>query len=111
MYKYLIDDIALIELRDVENTYISYFAKMGDLEKGIMWSSRFYEDYKKSIDEIKENPYKYSKCCIYPFNCIETQYRYFTVGWFTIFYTVEDDSFTIWHIRSSKSDFSTLSYR
>ncbi len=48
-------------------------------------------------------------CNVYPFDeSNEHGYRSFRLGWFTVFYTVEVSSFTVWHVRSSKSDFTTL---
>lgn len=110
-YDYLIDDIAQIELNSVASVYEAYFAKFGELQKGIEWADSFYETYEAKIEELKTCPTKYHVCTLYPFNLIETDYRTFTVGWFTVFYTVEKNTFTIWHIRSSSSDFTQLRMR
>ncbi|WP_165173287.1 type II toxin-antitoxin system RelE/ParE family toxin [Adlercreutzia sp. ZJ242] len=111
MFSYKIDDVALLELRDVERVYVTYFARFGEYAKGERWAQRFYEDYRQSIEEIKRDPYIHGICRVHPFDCVDTTYRCFTVGWFTIFYTVEGSSVIVWHVRSSKSDFSTLSSR
>lgn len=108
MYKYLIDDIAQAELDSVGGVYISYFARLGDSAKGRAWANRFYREYRERITTLKSDPFRYGRCLVYPFDRVETQYRSFTVGWFTVFYTVEADTFTVWHIRSSRSDFTTL---
>jgi hypothetical protein len=108
MYKYFIDDVALNELNSVENVYINYFAKFGDPSKGKQWADDFYAQYRQIIETLKINPYKYHICNIFPFDQIPTQYRYFTVGWFTVFYTVEPDCFIVWHVMSSRADFSQL---
>lgn len=34
MFSYKIDDIALLELRDVERVYVTYFARFGEYAKG-----------------------------------------------------------------------------
>lgn len=107
-YRYRIDDIANLELRNVETVYLTYFARIGNMAKGVEWAASFYADYRAQIEELKSNPYRYPACDVYPFDCIETKYRSFRVGWFTIFYTVEEDTFTVWHVRSSKSNFTTI---
>lgn len=108
MYKYRIDAVAALELRDAGDLYESYFAELGDYEKGVEWADYFYREYSSVIERLKSNPFFYPVCNVYPFDIIDTSYRSFTCGWFTVFYTVELDSFTVWHIRSSKSDFCTL---
>ena len=108
MYEYLIDDVAQAELDSVGGVYISYFARFGDPAKGRAWANRFYKAYRDHIEELKADPLRYGKCRVYPFNAIETEYHSFTVGWFTVFYTIEDESFTVWHVRSSRSDFTTV---
>ena len=110
MYRYRIDDLAQAELDAVGGVYISYFASLGNPAKGRAWANRFYREYRRRIDALKGQPRRFPICTVYPFNVVEARYRSFVVGWFTIFYTVEDDecAFTVWHIRSSRSDFSTL---
>lgn len=110
MYSYLIDDIAQAELDAVGGVYISYFASLGDPAKGRAWANRFYHEYRSAITQLKKEPYGHPICTLYPFNIVPTEYRSFTVGWFTVFYTVESEarSFTVWHIRSSRSDFSAM---
>lgn len=108
MYEYLIDDVANLELRDVETVYLTYFARLGDAARGAEWAARFYSDYRERIEEVKENPFRHPVCTVYPFDCVDTEYRSFTVGWFTVFYTVGDGKFAVWHVRSSKSDFSSM---
>lgn len=108
MYKYIIDAIAEVELQEAGSAYELYFANIGDYEKGVAWADRFYAEYKEKIETLKENPFLYSPCCVYPFVLIETEYRSFPCGWYTIFYTVDDSSFTVWHIRSSRSDFTSI---
>ena len=107
-YKYLIDDIAQAELDSVGGVYISYFARLGDSAKGRRWANRFYRAYRDRINLLKEDPHQFGICRVYPFNVVDTEYRSFVVGWFTVFYTVAADSFTVWHVRSSRSDFTTI---
>lgn len=108
MYSYYIDELAALELREAELVYLSYFAHLGQAAKGEVWARRFYREYRAIIDELKHNPFRYPICTVYPFDCIDTEYRRFVVGWFTVFYTVESDRFIVWHVRSSKSDFTSL---
>lgn len=108
MYEYVIEDIANLELRDVEMVYLTYFARLGDAAKGAEWAERFYREYREKINDLKKDPFRYPICTVYPFNCIDAEYRSFTVGWFTIFYTIEAKRFIVWHVRSSKSDFSSM---
>lgn len=111
VYSYRIDEVANLELIEAGDLYVSYFARLGEYEKGLIWSDRFYEAYLKEIDRLKVNPLVHPQCSVYPFDCIDTGYRSFTVGWFTVFYTVEETTFTVWHIRSSKSDFTSVGRR
>ncbi|MBQ9004555.1 MAG: type II toxin-antitoxin system RelE/ParE family toxin [Eggerthellaceae bacterium] len=111
MHRYLIDDIAQAELDSAGGVYISYFARLGDPAKGRAWANRFYRTYRERIEELKENPTRHGRCRVYPFDALDTEYRSFTCGWFTVFYTVEPDSFTVWHVRSSRSDFTTIRMR
>ena len=108
MYEYRIDDIAALELQEADHIYVSYFAKLGEYEKGEAWAARFFDDYFEHIDALKRNPFLYSECSLYPFGGTDVGYRSFRVGRFIVFYTVEETSFTVWHVRSSRSDFSTL---
>ena len=108
MYRYRIDPLAKIELEQAGLAYESFFDDLGDYEKGVAWADRFYLDYAKAIDTISLNPYFYPVCTVYPFNELSSRYRSFRCGWFTVFYTVEEQSFTVWHIRSSRSDFTAL---
>ena len=112
-YSYRIDDLAQAELDAVGGLYISYFAKLGDPAKGRAWANRFYAEYRQRINGLKANPHRYPKCTVYPFGLVDTEYRSFVVGWFTVFYTVEerDGTFTVWHIRSSRSDFTKMRNR
>lgn len=108
MYQYFIDEAAAAELLDAQHVYRSYFARFGQIEKGERWARRFLSDYTHVIESLKNNPFLYSACRVFPFNLAESTYRTFCVGWFTVFYTVEDKSFTVWHIRSSRSDFRDI---
>lgn len=108
MYNYLIDDQAVTDLIEAEFSYRIYFAHLGEYSKGEQWARRFMDEYRRHIELLKENPFIHGICTLYPFDCVETKYRRFTVGWHTAFYTVDDASFTVWAVRSSKSDFSSL---
>ena len=111
MFKYRIDDLAVLELQEADRAYVSYFARLGERSKGEAWARRFFRDYFERINLLKSNPFFYGKCRVYPFDEVETEYRSFTVGWFTVFYTVETDTFTVWHVRPSRSDFTTIRTR
>lgn len=111
MFSYCIDNIANIELIEAGNAYLSYFCRIGEPEKGDAWCDRFYEAYLREIERLEANPFIRPVCTVYPFDELDTTYRSFAVGWFTVFYTVEDSSFTVWHVRSSKSDFSSVRTR
>lgn len=108
MFNYVLDPLAALELEEVAYVYESYFAKIGDLRKGVDWADAFYDLYGKEIEEIKANPFKHGVCTEFPFDSVDTDYRSFVVGWFTVFYTVEESTFTVWHVRSSKSDFNAI---
>ena len=108
MYSYLIDPLAELELEQAGRTYEFYFDELGDYEKGIAWADRFYADYAETIARLKDNPFFYARCTVFPFDQVDTAYRSFRCGWFTVFYTVESHSFTVWHIRASRSDFSEI---
>lgn len=108
MFSYRIDPLAELELEQAGQAYELYFDELGDYEKGVLWADRFYADYARAIALLKDNPLFYPVCTVYPFNEIKTAYRSFRCGWFTVFYTVENDSFTVWHIRASRSDFSQI---
>ena len=108
MYEYRIDDLAVLELQEADRIYTTYFARLGEREKGEAWAARFFVDYFETIERLKKNPFFYGKCRVYPFNQGATEYRSFVVGWFTVFYTVEAESFTVWHVRPSRSDFTAM---
>lgn len=112
-YSYFIDDIAQAELAEAGATYVSYFSELGDSAKGKAWANRFYGEYRRRIEELKLNPYRFPVCTVYPFDVVDTEYRSFAVGWFTVFYTVDERnaSLIVWHIRSSRSDFSGIRRR
>ncbi len=111
MYRYRIDVLAQRELEQVGDVYEGYFVDLGDYEKGVAWADRFYSEYARSIERLKNNPFIYPRCTLYPFDLIDTEYRSFRCGWFTVFYTVEEKTFTVWHIRSSRSDFTKMRVR
>ena len=109
MHEYLIDPVAQIELEEAGNAYLAYFTAQGNTRRGAELSKAFAYDYRRKIKQLKKTPYMYPLCSVYPFSCAnEAGYRSFRVGWFTVFYTVHDDSFVVWHVRSSKSDFSSM---
>ncbi len=108
MYSYRIDAIANIELADAGSAYLGYFARIGEPDKGEIWCDRFYDAYLGEIGRLEANPFIHPVCVVYPFDELDTTYRSFTVGWFTVFYTIEETTFTVWHVRSSKSDFSSV---
>ena len=110
MYKYRIDPIAQIELEEAGNTYIRYFAGLGDIHRGEILAEAFFEGYIDKIQQLKQMPFMHPLCNVYPFNDSNPSgYRSFRIGWFTVFYTVEDAWLTVWHVRSSKSDFTSIS--
>ena len=113
MYRYFIDEAAQAELDSVGGAYIAYFTTLGDPAKGRLWANRFYRDYRAAVEALEANPYRHRVCDLYPFDAIETEYRSFRVGWFTIFYSVDEDkkAFAVWHVRSSQSDFTKLRKR
>ena len=111
MYEYRIDELAVLELQEADRMYTAYFARLGDRAKGEAWAARFFQDYFEKVNQLKENPFFYGKCDVYPFTRGETEYRSFTVGWFTVFYTVEAETFTVWHVRPSRSDFTKMRRR
>ena len=109
MYRYTIDPVAQLELEEAGNVYIAYFTGLGEPERGGELSEAFAFDYIQKIQQLKKTPFMYPLCTVYPFDGSDPHgYRSFRVGWFTVFYTVADDSFTVWHIRSSKSDFTAI---
>lgn len=108
MYDYRIDELAVLDLQEADRIYTTYFARLGDRAKGEEWATQFFSDYHGKIERLKDNPFFYGKCGVYPFNRGDTEYRSFVVGWFTVFYTVEATSFTVWHVRPSRSDFSQI---
>lgn len=111
MYNYVIDQLAETELAQAGEAYENYFFLYGEYEKGVAWADKFYADYAETIERLKSNPFFYAKCDIYPFDILETEYRSFRCGWFTVFYTVQKDTFTVWHVRSSQSDFSVIRFK
>lgn len=108
MYEYLLSEEAAFDLLMAERAYLDYFSRIGEKNKGIHWAHDFFQAYRAEIDNLKVDPYRHPFCRVYPFNQIETRYRSFTAGWFRVFYTVEADSFTVWAVRSTKSDFSQI---
>lgn len=111
MFEYLIDSGAVGDLIAAERAYLEYFSRFGEYEKGVRWAECFFKEYKHEIELLKCDPYRYPPCRIFPFDCGSTAYRSFVVGWFTVFYTVEESSFTVWAVKSSKSDFSRVRFR
>lgn len=111
MFEYLIDPEAVGDLIAAERAYLEYFSRFGEYEKGVLWATRFFEDYRREVDVLKRDPFKHSLCRVFPFDCGDAPYRSFVVGWFTAFYTVEESSFTVWAVKSSKSDFSRIRFR
>ena len=59
------------------------------------------------MDSLKDNASRCIARIFYPISVTDTEYRSFRVGWFTVFYTIDDPhkTFTVWHTRSSRSDF------
>ncbi len=109
MHSYRIDPVAQLELEEAGNVYIRYFAGLGDIERGEELAEAFFDSYIDKIQQLKRMPFMHPLCNVYPFDdANERGYRSFRLGWFTVFYTVEDCAFTVWHVRSSKSDFTTL---
>lgn len=109
MYGYLIDPVAQLELEEAGNIYIRYFAGLGDIRRGEELADAFFDSYIDKIQQLKQMPYMHALCNVYPFDESNGHgYRSFRLGWFTVFYTVENSSFTVWHVRSSKSDFTSL---
>ena len=109
MYSYRIDPIAQLELEEAGNVYIRYFAGLGDIERGEELADALFESYLDKVEQLKQMPFMHALCNVYPFDeNNEHGYRSFRLGWFTVFYTVEASSFTVWHVRSSKSDFTLL---
>ena len=102
--------MAQAELDSVGGTYVSWFAPLGNPAKGRAWANRFYGEYRGRIEGPRSNPWRFPACTVYPFDAVDTEYRSFVVGWFTVFYTVEGEAgtFTVWHVRSSRSDFSKM---
>ena len=45
MYEHRIDDLAVLELQDADHTYVSYFSRLGEPEKGEQWAAQFFSDY------------------------------------------------------------------
>ena len=64
MYEYQIDDVALLELQGADRVYVSYFARLGDREKGERWAARFFNEYRRAIDELKLDPFRFGKCTV-----------------------------------------------
>lgn len=109
MHEYFIDPVAQIELEEAGNAYLAYFTAQGNARRGAELAEAFAYDYRRKIDQLKKTPCMYPFCSVYPFSHgNENGYRSFRIGWFTVFYTVYEDSFVVWHVRSSKSDFSAL---
>lgn len=109
MYGYLIDPVAQLELEEAGNIYIRYFAGLGDIRRGEELADAFFDSYIDKIQQLKQMPYMHALCNVYPFDESNGHgYRSFRLGWFTVFYTVENSSFTVWHVRRSKSDFTSL---
>lgn len=109
MLRYLIDPAAQLELEDAAEAYIKYFTDLGESERGDNLAMAFVYDYLDIIEQLKSMPYMYPLCSVYPFDGSDPSgYRSFRVGWFTVFYTVSDDSIVVWHVRSSKSDFTAI---
>ena len=109
MLSYRIDPIAQIELEEAGNAYIRYFASLGQIDRGEELATAFFDSYIDKIQQLKKMPYMHPLCNVYPFDASnEHGYRSFYLGWFTVFYTVGDSDLVVWHVRSSKSDFSTM---
>lgn len=109
VHNYLIDPAAQLELEEAGEIYISYFTELGEPSRGLELSEAFVYDYIDKIQQLKKTPFMYPLCSVYPFDADNPNgYRSFRVGWFTVFYTVENGSVIVWHIRSSKSDFSVI---
>ena len=111
MFEYFVDPEAVGDLMAAERAYLEYFSRFGEYEKGVRWAERFFEDYRQEIENLKRDPCKHPVCCVFPFDCCDTAYRSFVVGWFTVFYTVEEASFVVWAVKGSKSDFSRVRFR
>lgn len=111
MFEYLIDPEAVGDLIAAERAYLEYFSRFGEYEKGVLWEERFFVEYRREIEILKCDPCHHPPCRVFPFDCCDTMYRSFVVGWFTVFYTVEESSFTVWAVKSSKSDFSRIRFR
>lgn len=109
MHSYRIDPVAQLELEEAGNAYIRYFAGLGEIERGEELADAFFDAYIDKIHQLEQMPFMHPLCNVYPFDGgSPLGYRSFRLGWFTVFYTVETATLTVWHVRSSKSDFTTI---
>ncbi len=108
MYEYRITESATADLLMAEHAYLDYFLRLGDCGKGVAWAQDFFDSYRREIERMKVDPFRHPYCRVFPFDSLDTGYRSFIVGWFTVFYTVEEESFTVWAVKSSKSDFRNI---
>jgi plasmid stabilization system protein ParE len=72
---------------------------------------KFFTELDAKLGTLKEHPKMYRVRKDGAFADTIEDFRIFTVHWFTVFYTYDDDGHIIvWYIRSAVSDFSKVSY-
>jgi hypothetical protein len=99
-------DIAKYDLVDVKSIITKYFMQWNDSVKASKQLDMFEKELIIQETNIGENPKMYPVRYEVVFDGNIIPVRYFSVHWFTVFYSFSDQLVTIWFIRSSKSDFS-----
>ena len=110
MYNLRLIASARLDMAKALQSYRDYFEKLGDVRKGEKWADDFLTQFRAHLNELKNNPFKYHICTLYPFDKDNEKYRYFTIKWHAVFYFVENDTVYIARILSAKTDFSAFFY-
>jgi hypothetical protein len=80
-------------------------------KKGKVWVREFNSKYQKALTSLRQNPLRHPIYFREPFGDSDIEYRYFEVGWFTVFYSFDGSTVTVWYIKNSKSDFTVYTIK
>ncbi|MDR0875946.1 MAG: type II toxin-antitoxin system RelE/ParE family toxin [Clostridiales Family XIII bacterium] len=102
-------DSAAVDLLAAIKTIWNYFIEKDSPELGDLHIEKFQTELKRKEELLRQNPQLFPTRREYSSKYSGRAFRSFTVHWFTVFYTYEEnEGIVFWYIRSSVSDFSTL---
>ena len=104
------NETAILDLAIAQDFIREYFEGVQSPELAKNHITTFFEELARKLDLLEGNPELYPIRRELYYSETKKPVRSFTCHWFIVFYvyTKEDDTVTIWFIRSSKSDYSNV---